>query len=81
MGICIIFTVFYVILLARIIFGWVQAFGRIPEGVEPLARVVHDLTEPILAPLRRAIPPVGMLDLSVFIVFILLRVVSASLGC
>ena len=29
-----------------------------------VARLLYDLTEPVLAPMRRIIPPVGMFDLS-----------------
>jgi len=32
--------------------------------------VLRDLTEPVLAPLRRVIPPVGMLDMSSLVLII-----------
>ena len=32
-------------------------------------RLLMDLTEPVLAPLRRVIPPVGMFDLSFMVAF------------
>ena len=39
--------------------------GRAPSGgTATVARLLYDLTEPVLAPLRRVIPPVGMFDLS-----------------
>jgi YggT family protein len=37
--------------------------------------VLHDLTEPVLAPLRRIIPPAGMFDLSFIVLWILLLIV------
>jgi YggT family protein len=36
--------------------------------------VLRDLTEPVLAPFRRVIPPVGMFDISYLVVFILFSI-------
>jgi YggT family protein len=35
-------------------------------------RILMDLTEPVLAPLRRMIPPAGMFDLSFTVLFVFL---------
>ena len=40
-----------------------------------VARLLYDLTEPVLAPVRRIIPPVGMFDLSFTVVVIALLLV------
>ena len=49
----------------------------------PLVRLVTDVTDPILIPLRRVIPRVGVMDLSPLIAMILLsqvgRILAASL--
>ena len=76
--VCIAFQVYFYILLARVIFSFVQAFGggRIPDALVPVYKVVHDLTEPLLAPFRRIIPPVGMFDISFLVAVILLQVVA-----
>lgn len=71
------FQVFYYLLLARVIFSFVR-LGR--DANPTLLRVralVYSVTEPVLAPIRRVVPPVhlgggGYLDLSALIVFILL---------
>ncbi len=39
----------------------------------PVRRVIFTLTEPVLAPFRRIIPPVGMLDLSFLVAFIVVE--------
>jgi YggT family protein len=64
-------------IFARIIFSWVA---------NPHSRVLHFLihvTEPVLGPFRRVIPPVGMIDISPMIVLFLLdllrRAVAATL--
>jgi YggT family protein len=68
--ICLALTFYYIILLVRIILSWVPA---LPEPIQPLARGVYAVTDPLLIPLRRMIPPVQMgglgLDLSPLLLF------------
>lgn len=68
--VCIALDLYYVILLVRIILSWVPS---VPEPVQPIARGVRALTDPLLAPLQGLIPPVrigaGALDLSPLILF------------
>ncbi len=56
----------------RVIFSWI---GFSPDN--PVYGVVHEVTEPILAPIRRYMPHTGMIDLSPliagFLLFIILR--------
>ena len=73
---CLALSVYGFILLARVIVSLVQAFGSLPDALHPLARVLYDITEPVLGPVRRMIPPVGMFDLSVLVVFLILRVLQ-----
>ncbi|HEV2993737.1 MAG TPA: YggT family protein [Acidimicrobiia bacterium] len=81
MGIvCDVFTVFIVILFARAVLSW---FPIRPDTVTAqINRLLIDLTEWALRPLRRIIPPVGMFDLSFLVLFfVILLVRSAVLGC
>jgi YggT family protein len=68
--VCLVLSVYYIILIVRIILSWVPS---LPEPVQPLARGVRALTDPLLTPLRGIIPPVrigaGALDLSPLILF------------
>ena len=66
---CAAITIYIVILLLRAVFSW---FPPPSGGVATLYRILLDLTEPVLAPLRRVIPPIGMFDLSFTILFIFL---------
>lgn len=75
--ICWLLTLYWLVLLAHVVFSWVP---RPPEPIIPVVRGVRAVVEPVAAPLRRAIPPLqlgGMgLDLSILILFfavILLR--------
>jgi YggT family protein len=70
---CAAITIYIVILLLRAVFSWFPPPGG---GMATFYRILMDLTEPVLAPLRRMIPPAGMFDLSftvLFVVLIILR--------
>jgi YggT family protein len=57
----------------RAIFSWF-----VPPGSENvIMRFLRDITEPVLAPLRRVLPSMGMLDLSPFVAMILLQVMGS----
>ena len=62
------------ILLIRIILGWVTMFRAPSPAMAPFIRVVYDLTEPVLGFARRYIPPIGMIDISPILVFILIGI-------
>ena len=59
---------YMVLLLILVVSSWVGG-----GGYSALLGVVSQLCGPLLRPLRRAIPPMGMFDLSVFAAFILLQ--------
>ena len=42
-----------------------------------IMRFLRDITEPVLAPLRRVLPSMGMLDLSPFVAMILFQVMGS----
>ena len=70
-------AMYSLMIFARIIMSW---------GVSPHNRLLHFLiraTEPVLAPFRRIIPPIGFMDISPIVVFFLLdllqRAVAATL--
>jgi YggT family protein len=74
-------TIYLVILVGRMIFGWVQVFARDwrPTGVIlVLAEAIYTVTDPPLKFLRRFIPPLrlGMvaLDLSFMVLFIVVLI-------
>jgi YggT family protein len=60
--------ILWIAIIARVILSW------LPIGSQgnPLVAVVYQVTEPILAPLRRIIPRLGMFDLSPMIAIFLL---------
>lgn len=50
-----------------------------PASGHPAAAILRQLTEPLLAPVRRVIPPVGGLDFSVLVVLFVIMFVRGSL--
>ena len=56
-------------IVIRAIFSWFQS----PYGSQnPLFEILYAITEPILRPARKIIPPVNMIDLSAFFVILVL---------
>jgi YggT family protein len=70
-----ILTIVWWVFLIMIIMSWLIGFNVINtrnQFVASLWRVLNQITEPILKPIRRIIPPVGGLDLSPIIVFVVI---------
>ena len=63
------------IIIAAVIASWLVGFGII-NSYNPVARSIlralHALTEPVFAPIRRVIPPLGGLDLSPLLALIII---------
>ena len=51
-----------------------------PQSSHPAVEFIWELTEPVMAPLRQVLPPIGGLDFSPIILFIALNVIRVSLG-
>ena len=65
---CALLTVYWLVVLARVLLSWFPIRPGTP--IASAYVVLRDLTEPVLAPLRRVIPPVGMLDMSSLVLII-----------
>lgn len=79
--ICLLFSVYYVILVARILLSFVLQMWRPPLYLTPALDALYAVTEPVLAPVRRLIPSIGGIDFSPILVFVALRLISGALGC
>lgn len=66
-----ILDIYFYALIIMIILSWVA-----PQANHPGALLVMQLVEPIMAPVRRVIPPLGMLDLSPIVVFIAINLID-----
>ncbi len=69
------FTIFNLLILARVLISWLQL-----DPYSPIIQFLHNTTEPFLAPVRRRLPPVGMMDLSPLVVLIIAWVLQGILN-
>jgi YggT family protein len=65
--------IYVLILVARALLSWFPYRGDSP--LNPVRRVVHTLTEPVLAPFRKLIPPIGMFDVSFLVAIIVVELI------
>ena len=66
--------IYFYALLATIILSWIS-----PGGSNPAAYLLHQITEPVMAPVRSLLPPMGGLDFSPIVVFILINIIEIAL--
>ena len=66
---------FVIIILVRVAFTWVS-----PYPTHPVYRLAFRITEPVLAPVRRWLPPVSGMDLSPIVVTVACYFVIHALG-
>ncbi|MFZ2488872.1 MAG: YggT family protein [Anaerolineae bacterium] len=59
-------------IIIRVLLTWIPNLSR----DNPLVRLLSQMTDPILEPARRIIPPIGGLDFSPIVVIFLLRVLE-----
>jgi YggT family protein len=74
--------IYFFALLASIILSWIS-----PGGSNPAVYLLYQITEPVMAPVRKLLPPTGGLDFSPILVFIginvleiVVRKLAASVG-
>lgn len=59
------FNAFELLILARVLLSWINA-----DRYSPIVQFINRLSEPFLAPVRRVLPPMGMMDFSPIVVII-----------
>jgi YggT family protein len=62
------------VVLLAVILSWIQLDRR-----NPLAAIVYGLTEPLLAPIRSVLPPMGGLDFSPMVLLFALQILKGVL--
>jgi YggT family protein len=73
--VCYVLGIFIFMVYARVILSW---FPANPNGVfGQISRVIYQITDPVLLPVRRALPLVGPLDLSPIVVVIGLSILQS----
>ncbi|QQR54956.1 YggT family protein [Candidatus Peregrinibacteria bacterium] len=62
-----------VLVFLRVIFSWFRTEGA-------LVQLLNQCTEPFLAPLRRVLPQMGMLDFSPLILLLLMQIIRSLIN-
>jgi YggT family protein len=62
-------------IIARAIFSWFD-----PAGRTIVARILNDITEPIVRPIRRIMPQTGMVDFSPLVALLLIYLLQYILS-
>lgn len=67
--------IYEIILLIRILLSWIA-----PNPAHPFVQIIYQITEPVLAPIRRVLPMSGFgFDFSPVIVFIIIELLKRLL--
>ena len=69
------FSIYRWMIIARVLITWIPNV----DYYHPLVRFIHNWTEPILAPFRRVLPPMGGFDLSPILVFVVLEFIRGAI--
>jgi YggT family protein len=70
-----VLSLYTYVIIAAVIVSWLVGFGVINtynQFSRMVLRFLHALTEPVFAPIRRIIPPLGGLDLSPLIALLII---------
>ena len=68
-------SIYILLIIIRIVFSW----GMV-SYTNRVMRVLVDATEPLLGPLRRMIPPLGWIDISPIVAFLILWLFQAAIA-
>jgi YggT family protein len=73
-----VLLVFQFALIGRALISWID-----PRGTSPVSQFLITLTEPLVAPIRSAMPRTGMFDFSImvaiFVIFILREMLNSAM--
>lgn len=71
-------TAYMVVLALRAVLSWFPVRGG--SFLASLNTLVFELTEPVLRPVRRVVPPVGMFDTSFIVVFFAVIILRSAVS-
>ena len=76
--VCELLTAYLLILFARAVLSWFPI--RPDSGMITVIRVLDRIIDPVLQPIRRVVPPMGMFDMS-YLVLVIAVLVIKSIVC
>ena len=75
--VCRLLDVFIIAIIARIILSFFPISPN--SAMSSVYGVLYSITEPVMGPLRRVIPTIGMFDLSPMIIIFGVRILQAAI--
>ncbi|MCY3904584.1 MAG: YggT family protein [Caldilineaceae bacterium] len=67
-----VLQIYTFVLLIRILITWIPNL----DPYHPIVQMLFQVTDPVLEPARKLIPPIGMIDISPIVVFIALGILQ-----
>jgi len=64
-----IFDIYFFALIIMVIASWIAPYSN-----HPALTLIHQLTEPVCAPARQLLPPMGGIDFSIILVFVFITI-------
>ncbi|NJK79420.1 MAG: YggT family protein [Chloroflexaceae bacterium] len=61
-------------ILGRVLLSWVD-----PQGNMRITQILHEMTEPVIGPIRSVLPSIGMFDFSPIVAMLLLQLIGNAL--
>ncbi len=68
---------FFILQFAIIVHALMSWFN--PSAENPIFRIVYEITEPVLSPLRKIVPRIGMIDITPIVAILLMQVIESVL--
>jgi YggT family protein len=75
--VCTLLQAFVILVVGRIILSYFPLSPNSPMST--VYSFVYTVTEPVMGPLRRVIPPIGMLDISPIVIIIGIQVLKGAI--
>jgi YggT family protein len=70
-----VFQIYEFLILIRVLLSWINVNPYRPAVDHPIIRILYQITDPVLIPLRRIIPPIGgAIDISPMIALFILEI-------
>jgi YggT family protein len=67
--ISLLFQLLTVLILVRAVLSWIQ-----PDPYHPIVRTLRQITDPLLVPIQRIVPPISGIDISPIVALILIEI-------
>lgn len=63
------------IIFVRVLLTWIPGL----DPYNPIVQFLHQITDPVMEPARRIIPPIGMIDISPIVVMVVMSILAQIL--